>query len=446
MKRTYYLLAVLLLTLLISCNRENADWQKDAANAEFLHRSMYRLTEVIVHDFFSPPVASRIYAYSAIAGYEAMVPGQPGYQSLAGQLQGLQSLPKPEQGKEYCYPLSSTIAFLRVGQKLISSEDSIAAFRTKLLTEFKEIGIPEEVFDRSVAFGDTIGAAIIEWLKSDLYNQTRSYPQYSVTNAGPGEWTPTPPMYAAALEPHWRLIRTMALDSASQFPPQPPTAYSTDKESQFYKEAMEVFQSVKDSTPERITVAKYWDDSPFSLEQQGHMSFAIKKITPGGHWMNITRIACEKTNASFFSSAEAYCLTAISIFDGIITCWDEKYRSKLIRPETYINENIDKTWRPILQTPPFPEHTSGHSVISGAASTALTALFGENFSFTDNTETIFNLPERSFASFSKAADEAAISRMYGGIHYTPAIAIGVEQGRVVAKFVLERVNTRVDKN
>lgn len=442
MKKIHYTLPALLLLVLISCQRENANWQKDAANSEYLHRSMYRLTEVIVHDFFSPPVASRIYAYSSVAAYEAMVPGQAGYQSLAGQLHGLQSMPKPEQGKDYCYPLSSVVAFLRVGQKLISSEDSIMAFRTKLLQEFKDIGIPADVYERSVAFGDTVGGTVIDWLKKDLYNQTRSYPQYSVTNAGPGEWTPTPPMYAAALEPHWRLIRTMAMDSASQFRPLPPTAFSTDKKSKFYAEAMEVFQTVKDSTPERIAVAKYWDDSPFSLEQQGHMSFAIKKITPAGHWMNMTRIACEKSKADFMKSAEAYCLTSVSVFDGIISCWDEKFRSKLIRPETYINENIDKTWRPILQTPPFPEHTSGHSVISGAASTMLTGLFGDNFSFTDNTEVLFNMPERTFASFSKAADEAAISRMYGGIHYRPAIEYGVEEGRKVAAFVQERVKTK----
>ncbi len=427
---------------LSSCRQGNKDWEAQVGRADFLHRSVYRLTEVIVHDFFSPPVASRIYAYPAIAAYEAMVPGYPGYSSMAGQLNGLNAMPVPEQGKAYSFPLAGVVAYLKVGQRLISSEDSIAHFREQLFREIKAAGIPADIFDRSVAYGDSVGSTIIAWLKKDQYDQTRSYPLYSVTNAGPGEWTPTPPMYAAALEPHWRLIRPMAMDSAQQFKPAAPTPYSTDKASRFYKEALEVYQSVKDSTPDRVAKAKYWDDSPFSLELQGHMSFAIKKITPPGHWMNITRKACEKAKADMMKSAEAYCLAGICIFDGIISCWDEKYRSNLIRPETYINEHIDNTWRPILQTPPFPEHTSGHSVISGAASVVLTALFGEGFSFTDDTETRFNMPERHFNSFSEAADEAAISRMYGGIHYTPAIEIGVAQGREVAAFVLNKLKKK----
>ncbi|MGB5781699.1 MAG: vanadium-dependent haloperoxidase, partial [Eudoraea sp.] len=128
-----------------------------------------------------------------------------------------------------------------------------------------------------------------------------------------------------------------------------------------------------------------------------------------------------------------------AIADAFISCWDEKYRSNLIRPETLINEHIDENWKPVLQTPPFPEYTSGHSVVSGAAATALTEIFGDNFDFADDTEVAYGLPVRSFNSFNEAADEAAISRMYGGIHYRKAVAVGVKQGRDLGKFVLENL-------
>lgn len=162
---------------------------------------------------------------------------------------------------------------------------------------------------------------------------------------------------------------------------------------------------------------------------------ATKKITPGGHWMGITGIACRKVNADFNTTVNAHLRAATGLFDGFISCWDEKYRSELVRPETVINENFDEDWKPLLQTPPFPEYTSGHSVISGAAGIMLTGVFGDNFAFQDSTERVYGLPDRSYESFNAASDEAAISRLYGGIHYMPAIEIGVRQGRALGAFL-----------
>ena len=170
---------------------------------------------------------------------------------------------------------------------------------------------------------------------------------------------------------------------------------------------------------------------------------ATKKITPGGHWMSIAGIASRKADATFSKSVEAYALTSIALFDAFISCWDEKYRSVLVRPETVINENIDQDWVPLLQTPPFPEHTSGHSVISRAAALALTDIYGDNFSFSDDTEVQYGLPIRSFTSFKHASEEAAVSRLYGGIHYRPAIDYGVAQGEQVGKFVIENLDIRI---
>jgi len=167
---------------------------------------------------------------------------------------------------------------------------------------------------------------------------------------------------------------------------------------------------------------------------------ATKKITPGGHWMGIAAIACRNTKSSFLKSAQVYAITSIALADGFISCWDEKYRSNLVRPETVINEYIDEDWKPLLQTPPFPEYTSGHSVISGAAAVALTEIFGDNFAFDDDTEVEFGLPVLSLISFYHASEEAAVSRLYGGIHYRTAIDNGVIQGRKLGAFIMNKIN------
>ncbi|MCB0569629.1 MAG: vanadium-dependent haloperoxidase [Phaeodactylibacter sp.] len=431
-----------LILMVVACEQSNPNFQEEVKNPDYLHRSMQQLSDVIVHDIFSPPVASRIYAYSSIAGYEALCPGYPDYQSLAGQVKGLEAGPQPEAGKTYCFPLASLEALLTVGRSLIFSEDKMTAFQDELYAEIKAIGIPRDVWDRSIAYGDAVAQHIMDWSAGDMYKQTRTYPKYSISD-DPALWQPTPPDYMDGIEPHWNLIRTMVLDSAQQFIPPPPTAFNTDKNSQFMKEAMEVYNALKADDPaeheERVAIAKFWDCNPYVSHHTGHVMYATKKITPGGHWIGIVDIACKKAGADMMKTAEAYTITSIALFDGFISCWDEKYRSILIRPETVINRYVDEDWLPTLQTPPFPEYTSGHSVISRAAAVALTSVFGDNFQFTDTTEEQFGLPARSFNSFIEASSEAAISRMYGGIHYMPAIKYGVEQGEKVGEFVVKNL-------
>jgi len=135
----------------------------------------------------------------------------------------------------------------------------------------------------------------------------------------------------------------------------------------------------------------------------------------------------------------------LALMDAFISCWDEKYRSNLVRPETVINQQLDPESKPALQTPPFPEYTSGHSVISTASALTLTDIFGENFAYEDDVEVEYGLPARSFNSFLAASQEAAVSRLYGGIHYRPAIDLGVEQGKDVGKFILDNLDTRKTK-
>lgn len=437
--RNTFLIFVLLLAA--SCSKERADWRDRAENADRAHRSIKQITDIIVHDIFSPPVASRIYTYVSVAGYEAARHQDEKFLSYAGQLNGLEAFPKPEAGQEYCYALASAQAMLKVGRALVFSEDKLDEFYEKLMQEFKDTGMPEAVFERSVAYGTAVADHVMAWSSKDNYKQSRSFPKYSILD-DPATWKPTPPAYMDAVEPHWNKIRPFAIDSAAQFKPAPPIAFSTQKDSEFYKYAQEVHQVGTNLTAEQREIASFWDCNPFVMNVKGHVMFATKKISPGGHWMNITHVACVKAKRGLVESMEAYSRVAISLVDGFISCWDEKYRSRLIRPETYINQYIDENWVPLLQTPPFPEYTSGHSVISSASAVALTSLFGDNFSFRDSTEVEFGLTARNFTSFVQASEEAAISRLYGGIHYRPACKNGIVQGTTLGNYIVQKIKTR----
>jgi hypothetical protein len=246
----------------------------------------------------------------------------------------------------------------------------------------------------------------------------------------------------AAIEPHWDEIRTFVLDSSNQFVPKPPLEYSLEEGSPFHNQVMEVYEVVKEVDEEKKEIASFWDCNPYVMNITGHVMFATKKITPGGHWMGIAKIASVVDSADLMKSSLAYVKTSIALADAFIACWDEKYRSNLIRPETIINREIDNEWSPTLQTPPFPEYTSGHSVISTAAAFALTDVYGDNFSFTDSTEVKYGLPSRDYNSFIEASQEAAISRLYGGIHYRMAIEEGVWQGQKVGELIREKIQFR----
>ncbi|NJB85535.1 hypothetical protein GGR26_001280 [Lewinella marina] len=432
--------------LLVACGEDvNPNYQEEVADPEYFHRSVKQLTDVIVHDIFSPPVASRIYSYSSIAGYEALAAGDPNLRSLAGQIPHLEPAPAPPAQTEIAYPLAAVVAHLKVGKSLIFSEDRMDEFREQLLAEIRKVGMPAEVFDASVAYGDAVADHVIAWYDGDMYKQTRTFPKYSITD-DESKWQPTPPDYMDGIEPSWMKIRPFALDSANQFQPPPPTEYSLDPNSQWMKEVMEVYEVYtgvsKEESAERQAIAQFWDCNPYVSHTVGHLMFATKKITPGGHWVNIAAIAARKADADFARTVETYAMTSMAMFDAFISCWDEKYRSKLVRPETFINRHIDQEWRPLLQTPPFPEHTSGHSVVSRACAVVLTDLYGDNFAFDDDSEEEYDLPTRSYPSFLAASEEAALSRLYGGIHYRPAIDYGVTQGEAVGNHLLQKVETR----
>ncbi|WP_295721184.1 vanadium-dependent haloperoxidase [Mucilaginibacter sp.] len=439
MKKFYFVLFI--ASLLISCSSKQKGWQKLAEDPNYIHRSVREVTEVMLHDIYSPPVASRIYAYITVAGYEAAVNGNKNYISLAGQLKGLDSIPKPQAGKQYCYSLAASHAILTVGKILVMSEGRIEGFHTTLMDEYKNTGMPDDVYQNSIAYGKLIADRILKWAGKDNYKHTRSLSKYDV-QTDDATWKPTPPAYMKGVEPHWNEIRLFILDSAQQFKPAKAVDFSLKPDSYFYKLAVAVREAGLHLTPEQTTIANYWDDNPFKVNTNGHTMFASKKISPGGHWINITGIVCRKVNADYVRTSEAYACMAVVIADSFINCWDEKYKSKVIRPETYINQYIDQNWMPLLQTPPFPEYTSGHSVVSNASAIVLGKLFGSNLAFTDSTEVEFSIPARQFKSFKAAADEAAMSRFYGGIHYMPSIVNGVDEGVRIGEFALTKLKTR----
>lgn len=432
----------IICSLLFACTVSDLEnWKAKSENPEYLHRSIKKITDVMVQDIYSPPVASRTYAYISVAGYETAIQGNTSYLSLAGQLNDFDPLPVPDPKKEYCFSLASVHAILIVGKSLVSSEEMIDSFQATIMKEFVSLGIPNEIYNNSISYGNQVAKHILTWASKDNYSQTRSLPKFSV-KSDEASWKPTPPSYLKAVEPNWNKIRPFLIDSAQQFRPLLATPFSTNKNSKFYKEAFSVYKSGLSLADEQSEIAFFWDCNPFKMSVNGHVMFATKKISPGGHWINIARISCRKANTDFTQSAEVYANLALTIADSFISCWDEKYRSNVVRPETYINQYIDKNWVPLLQTPPFPEYTSGHSVVSSASAEVLTKLFGSNFSFSDSTELEFGIPVRQFKSFVNAAEEASMSRFYGGIHYMPSIVNGMKEGKKIGEFYNQKLKTR----
>jgi PAP2 superfamily len=427
-----------------ACKSASGDYRGQPPDAELLHAAVHELTGVIVYDIFSPPQASRAYAYASVAAYEALRHDDSTYRTLAGQLNSLTTVPAPQPDSEYYLPLAGVHAFMTVGKALTFSQKRMDSLRSAMHERIRRMGVPAPVFARSIAYGDQVAEHIMAWSRNDNFLQTRGYAKYSVTSE-PGRWVPTPPAYMDGVEPNWNKVRPFVLDSASQFRPKPPHRFDMTEGSAFYVQVKEVYEAGKSLTDEQRAIAAFWDCNPYVMNVRGHAMFATKKITPGGHWMGIVGIAATKSRASLMRSAEAYVRTAVALADGFISVWDEKYRSNLVRPETVINAFLDEAWQPLLQTPPFPEYTSGHSGISTAAATVLTDQFGDAFAFDDDSEREYGLPMRSFTSFNQAAAEAAISRLYGGIHYRMAIEEGIGQGRRVGEHVVRRLKTRTGR-
>ncbi|WP_339795392.1 vanadium-dependent haloperoxidase [uncultured Imperialibacter sp.] len=407
--------------------------------AKVFAENAFHLSEVMLHDVANPPAASRFYAYAMLGAYYTASSSGCDIPQIGPNFKVNPGVHATYSAKGFDLAFAATYAMLEVGKKIMPSGYLLKTNQEQLETQFKEqYKLSSRSVEANKKYAIEIADQIIRYAKSDGYNKLSTYTRYTPSKEE-GRWYPTPPEYMSAIEPQWKTIRPFFLESYDQFVPTAPAPFSLDTASSFFKQTMEVYDVVKNLTPEQKLIASFWDCNPFAVTYSGHMAIGLKKISPGGHWMGIAGIACEKADIPFDSTIFVHAMVGTTLHDAFISCWDEKYRSDRIRPETMINKYIDSEWRPILQTPPFPEYTSGHSVVSAASSVVLTTLLGDNFAFRDDSEVYFGLPERDFNSFYEAAAEAAISRLYGGIHYRDACDEGVKQGRAVGTNSINKV-------
>ena len=422
------------LCILSSCKKP--DYEKVFNNPALYSNTVYELNSVVMGNNFTPVVASRSYAYATIAGYEVVAAGNPKkFQSLAGQLNDLQALPKPFNKNEINYPYAALLAFCKVGEAVTFPAGSLKYYTDSLHTLAQTHGMPDKMIAASEAYAGIIANAIMAWSKKDHYAQTRSASKFSINDSA-GRWTPTPPAYAEAAEPHWGEIRTMVMHNAREYSAPPPPQFNvTDKSSTYYQEVMLIKNAGDHLTPEQSWMADFWDDNPQKLNVAGHVQFVTKKFSPPGHWLSIVGIGVKQTKADFDTTVCAYAKTAIALFDAFIESWAAKYVYKTVRPETVIDKYIDPEWRPHLQTPPFPEYTCGHCTISAAAAEALTSALGDHVQYTDTSELEFGVKSRSYTSFRNAADETALSRFYGGIHFQNSCTVSHKYGKIVGDSV-----------
>jgi hypothetical protein len=429
------LISIFLFIFLFSCNNQS----KLVKQSEALpHQLVKKLTDIIVVDIFTPPVASRIYANTSIALYEAIRFQKEGSGSIAAKLKGFDPMPLPEAGKQYDFSIAAIQSFCETAKKVTFSAPEITKYQDSMIAVYSA-GVDESIVKQSIAFGQLVADVVGKRLGKDNYKETRGFDRFEVKTDDDSRWVPTLPDYADGLEPHWPKMLTMALDSSSQVNADPYPAYSKDTASPYFKELKEVYEISKNRTDEQTDIALFWDDNPFVSQHKGHVMFQDKKMTPPGHWMAITMQAAKKKNFDAVDAANTYAKTAVGMYDAFISCWFVKYSTVRIRPQTAVQRLIEPTWTSFIQTPPFPEYTSGHSTVSSTAAEILTSLFGDNFQFTDSSELEYNLPVRSFTSFRQAASEASVSRVYGGIHYRSGCDNGNKQGKELAKIILAKL-------
>ncbi|WP_153796493.1 vanadium-dependent haloperoxidase [Foetidibacter luteolus] len=396
------------------------------------------MTDIMIHDITNPPLAARFFSYTCLAGYEVVSQNNQSFKSMHGRLNQYPLLQKPDSIKGYHVQLSAILAMLQTAQKLQPSGKMVQAYEASFIDSCIKAGFDEETMEQSKKYAAAVSKKILAYAKADRYNKISNYPRYTPLNKE-GCWYPTPPAYIAAVEPYFNTVRPFTLDTCNQFIPAPPVAFSKDKSSPFYAMLLQNYKEGKDLPQEHRVVAAFWDCNPFAVQDDGHLQMSLKKISPGAHWLGISGIACAKANKSFEETMLIQTSVAIGLMDAFMCCWDEKFRSNRVRPETAIRQYIDPKWTPLLQTPPFPEYLSGHSVISAASATILTHYFGDGFAYTDSVEVSYGLPPRSFKSFHHAAEEAGVSRFYGGIHFMDAINNGREQGIKVGEWVISKL-------
>jgi len=404
-----------------------------------LGKALDIINMVMVHDVISPPAAARFYAYSMLGAYSVVAARNQTLPSAQHLVKGFTTdLRLDTVRAPYDYQLAAYYAMLETARRLLPSGENLAEEEASFLQGLTQQGMKPAVLAQSVRVAKLAADAVVKFSKSDHYAQLSTLKRYTPVRAE-GNWYPTPPAYLEAVEPNWQTIRPLVIDSASQFRPVLPCAFSKDTASAFYHQVRAVYRVGQQLSPEQVQIAQFWDCNPFAVNTAGHMSIGFKKISPGGHWMNIAALVAKQQKVGFDKTSYILCVESMTLMDAFISTWEMKYATNRIRPETYINKYLDVKWQPFLQTPPFPEYTSGHAVVSNASAEVLTYLLGDKIAYVDDTEIPFGSGQRSFTSFRQAAAEASVSRFYGGIHYLDSIEQGNEQGRKIGRYIVAKV-------
>ena len=431
----------LIILFVFACQYCQAQSTKRASYPNYLqiNHAVNAVTMVMVHDVVSPPVAARYYAYCMLGAYDIVSVNNkkiPALNSFVKSYIPTNNL--TDLTIKYDYKIAAYYTILETAKLLLPSGFMLSDDEEAFIRLLQKNGLDQNIITNSVKVAEMASAAIVAFSKSDQYSQLSALRRYSPLKED-GKWYPTPPAYMEAVEPNWKTIRTLVIDSATQYKPTPLIPFNKDSTSAFYGQVKAVYDASKRLTSEQIDQALFWDCNPFAVTTSGHMAIGYKKISPGGHWMHITTLVAKQANLGFDESIMLISLEGITLMDAFISCWEEKFTSNRIRPETFINKYMDVKWQPLLQTPPFPEYTSGHAVISNASAELLTYFLGDNFAYTDNTEIPFGSGQRNFKSFREAAAEASMSRFYGGIHYMESIEKGNTQGKQIAAGILYKI-------
>ncbi|WP_158827478.1 vanadium-dependent haloperoxidase [Mucilaginibacter lacusdianchii] len=403
-----------------------------------MQRPLNAISLVMMHDVISPPVAGRYYAYVMLGAYQIVSAYNTSMPDASQFTKSYRTTLEKNKYKGADYQIAAAYCVLEAGKQLLPSGYTLQEEQDKYIALLKKQKVKDEVIQQSISEATDMANQVVAYAKTDNYFGLSTKLRYTPIK-GEAYWYPTPPTYMEAVEPNWATLKPLMIDSGGQFKPKPAVPFSKETGSEFYKIANEVYTTAKTATPEQINIANFWECNPFTVVTSGHMMIGFKKLSPGGHWMNIALIAAAKANLNFDQTIELLTLEAATLMDSFICCWKEKYTSNRIRPETYINRYIDLKWTPLLQTPPFPDYTSGHSIISSASAEVLTYLLGDNFSYTDDSEVPYDVQPRNFTSFRQAAQEAGISRLYGGIHFRDSIENGYEQGERIAQYILAAI-------
>ncbi len=430
----------LMLSFLLNVQHSFAQKQKNTAEFDANIPKQYTrlINTLIMKSGISPTSAARIHGYVGLALYESINAGSPTYRSMAKQLNGFNAPPSPTLpllwdvvADETMHAVSDSL-FSYIYSTLADYNyirKALDTLQTRHKTSFKNRYKNNKSVEESVKFGRKMASYIYQYSKTDGGHResmdetaSRDYRHYQAPEGS--SWDDTKTRAGISVQPTWGKNRTFIKGIYAQTKPADPIPFSKDLNSDFYKQAMELYEMTRELTFEQRLIAEYWRDD------------ITVTYTPGGHTIHILVNALEKEKASLDKFAYAYAKTSIALNDAFVCCWETKYTTNCIRPITYIKELIDKRFKPSFFTPQFPEYTSGHSTQWGASTEILTSIFGNEYAFTDQTDYLRDkLVPRQFKSFEEAAQEASVSRMYAGVHFRQACEVGLEQGKRIGRIV-----------